>query len=169
MLKVTKSKTIQLGERALLIPICKVKNLDRCAMHCTCIRYEQVQVSPNNPVFQVPASNATYVLLNYRAIQAISPWLMPLPSFLAIHYVVVGVLSLLCNPLRKWKLSWIGSLSPNRDYILDVFYTKLKKFADRVFSVYGPKLWNTLPDHLRCITDYNTFNSKLKTYMFKKF
>ena len=35
--------------------------------------------------------------------------------------------------------------------ILEVPFTKLKTFADWAFSTYGPKLWNTLPDHLRCI------------------
>ena len=31
-----------------------------------------------------------------------------------------------------------------------------------------PKLWNSLPNHLRCIQELNSFNSALKTYLFKE-
>ena len=101
-----------------------------------------------------------------------------LPIHLRIQYKIATLIfrsihglapEYLCDLVRATPTTRPGLRSENRDNILDVPLTKLKTFADRAFSVYGPKLWNTLPDHLRCITDYNTFKSKLKTYMFKKF
>jgi hypothetical protein len=43
-----------------------------------------------------------------------------------------------------------------------------KLFADRSFSVYGPKLWNSLPGDLQNIQSVSLFRSHLKTYLFEK-
>jgi exonuclease III len=51
---------------------------------------------------------------------------------------------------------------------LEVPSTKCKLFADRSFSVYGPKLWNSLPNDLQNIKSVSLFRSNLKTYLFKK-
>jgi hypothetical protein len=40
------------------------------------------------------------------------------------------------------------------------------RYANQCFSVYGPKLWNVLPNELQQTTDFNTFKSMLKTYLF---
>ena len=47
--------------------------------------------------------------------------------------------------------------------------TYQKTFADRAFSVYGPKRWNQLPHELRAIENLDEFKDKLKTYLFNKF
>lgn len=54
-------------------------------------------------------------------------------------------------------------------YLLAVPTTKRKTFADRSFSVAGPKLWNTLPENLRSLPTLDTFKKNLKTYLFSKF
>lgn len=41
-----------------------------------------------------------------------------------------------------------------------------KTFAARSFSVYGPRLWNRLPNYLRVTEDRDDFKSKLKTFLF---
>ena len=40
--------------------------------------------------------------------------------------------------------------------------------ASRAFSVYGPKLWNTLPVDLRSLDSYSSFKTHLKTFIFSK-
>ena len=40
--------------------------------------------------------------------------------------------------------------------------------GDRAFSVYAPKLWNTLPLHLRQASSVVCFKANLKTFLFKK-
>ncbi len=52
---------------------------------------------------------------------------------------------------------------------LKVPFTKCKTFVDRSFSVYGPKMWNNLPDDIRVAADIGTFKRKLKTWLFKRF
>ena len=39
----------------------------------------------------------------------------------------------------------------------------------RSFSAAAPKLWNGLPVELRQATSLDSFKSKLKTYLFKKY
>ena len=49
--------------------------------------------------------------------------------------------------------------------ILKVPFTKCKTFADRAFSVAGPKVWNNLPVELRSQTDFGAFKKQLKTHL----
>ena len=44
--------------------------------------------------------------------------------------------------------------------------TKRRTFADRAFSVMGPKLWNQLPNSLKQSTTADHFKRNLKTYIF---
>ena len=43
----------------------------------------------------------------------------------------------------------------------------LKTYGCRSYSVHAPILWNSLPLHIRSADSINSFNSKLKTYLFK--
>ena len=45
---------------------------------------------------------------------------------------------------------------------LAVPFTESKTFADRSFSCYGHRLWNTLPESLRSHTDIKEFEKRLK-------
>ena len=58
--------------------------------------------------------------------------------------------------------------SSKAKFQLEVPSTKRCTFANRSFSVYGPKLWNTPPNSIKEITRTNTFKGKLKTYLFAK-
>ena len=42
-----------------------------------------------------------------------------------------------------------------------------KTFADRTFSVAGPKLWNSLPNDVKQQKDIKHFKKSLKTHLFK--
>ena len=43
---------------------------------------------------------------------------------------------------------------------------KNETFAARVFSVTGPKLWNSLPQYIRTELNFEVFKSKLKTHYY---
>ena len=45
--------------------------------------------------------------------------------------------------------------------------TEKKTFADRAFSVVGPKLWNNLPNNVKTQKDVGHFKKSLKTHLFK--
>ena len=55
----------------------------------------------------------------------------------------------------------------NTSFQLEVPFTRRSTFADRSFSVYAPKLWNTLPDELKTIQTTDMFKKHLKTYLFR--
>ena len=44
--------------------------------------------------------------------------------------------------------------------------TKCKTRGDRAFSVAGPRLWNTLPLHIRTAPTLECFKSRLKTHFY---
>ena len=47
-------------------------------------------------------------------------------------------------------------------------FAKHKTFADRSFSVVGPKIWNSLPVDLHLSEIIDSFKNKLKAYLFCK-
>ena len=62
----------------------------------------------------------------------------------------------------------VGLHSSQSSHILVIPHTKCKTFADRAFSIYGPKTWNLLPEHLRTECNTEIFKCKLKTHLFQK-
>ncbi len=62
-----------------------------------------------------------------------------------------------------------GLRSGKRKLHLKIPFTKCQTFVDRSFSVYGPKMWNNLPDDIRAAVDIGTCKRKLKTWMFTRF
>ena len=57
---------------------------------------------------------------------------------------------------------YLRSLSRN---LLVIPRSKLKSYGDRAFSVSAPKLWNDIPDNIKCSGDLNAFKRNLKTYL----
>ena len=47
--------------------------------------------------------------------------------------------------------------------------SRLKFYGDRAFLVCTPKLWNNLPEHMKCSLNLTSFKSNLKTYLFKHY
>ena len=47
--------------------------------------------------------------------------------------------------------------------------SKLKSYGDHAFSVSAPKLWNDIPETIKCSVDLNAFKRNLKTYLFKRY
>lgn len=47
--------------------------------------------------------------------------------------------------------------------------TRTVSFGDRAFSAAGPRIWNSLPQHLRCASSETEFRRGLKTHFFRKY
>ncbi len=60
------------------------------------------------------------------------------------------------------------SRSSNK-FLLNVPRTKCVTFGDRSFSVYAPKLWNSIPYNIRSCTDLDVFKSNVKTFLFQRY
>ena len=73
------------------------------------------------------------------------------------------------NLLREAPKSNYRLRSSDQESIsLTVPFTHNSTFADRSFSVYGPKLWNALPDNIKCSSSIAIFKAKLKTHLFNE-
>ena len=68
--------------------------------------------------------------------------------------------------ITEKKINHPGLHSSKTNFLLEVPSTKRHTFAKRSFSVYGPKLWNTLPHSAEESKTIDTFKGKLKTYLF---
>ena len=68
---------------------------------------------------------------------------------------------------EKLKLKNKHGLRSDNKNQLSIPKSRLKSYGDRLFSVAGPRLWNTLPDNLRLCTNLVTFIRELKTHLFK--
>ena len=70
---------------------------------------------------------------------------------------------LVSTPVHKRQLH-----STQNNTLLIIPRTKSKTFADRSFSVAGPKEWNLLPRDIRETTSYKLFKKKLKIHLFRQ-
>ena len=61
------------------------------------------------------------------------------------------------------------SLRSSSRNLLVILRSKLKSYGDRAFSTSAPKLWNVIPETIKCSVDLNSFKRKLKTYLFKRY
>ena len=66
----------------------------------------------------------------------------------------------------KSTMSRLGLRSTCGRTLLCIPFTKRKTFADRSFSIAGPRLWNGLPQTIRESPYPDCFKKHLKTYMF---
>ena len=76
--------------------------------------------------------------------------------------------SYLIDLLRRKAPNQSRLRSENQNHILEVPHTTKKTFADRSFGVVGAKLWNNMPDWLRCTMEPEPFRKKIENpYLFK--
>ena len=85
-----------------------------------------------------------------------------------IHKCLSGsALEYLQSLIIPYKFGRSGLQSASQERKLMVPRTSRKTFADRTFSVYGPKIWNNLPQPLRRDMPIEQFKAQLKTYLFR--
>ena len=60
-----------------------------------------------------------------------------------------------------------GLLCGNTKNLLQIALTNLKRFGDRAFCAYAPRLWNELPDNIKAADSVQNFKKQLKTLLFR--
>ena len=65
-------------------------------------------------------------------------------------------------------ISSLLHLASNKCTRLKVTFNR-RKVSDGAFSIYAPKLWNSLPDRLRQLDNFSVFKCDLKTYLFSQY
>ena len=98
-------------------------------------------------------------------------------KFRIIHKILTLIYKSLKGSAPKYLQELLHKQQPGRDGLrssndpaitLKVQRTKCKTFANRSFSVAGPRLWNNLPYNIRSADNLDSFKSKLKTHLFKE-
>ena len=101
-----------------------------------------------------------------------------LPVSLPIDYKILlltfkciyGLAPTYLSDLISIKSNLLYNLKSTGKLLLDHLKGKmLTTLGARSFSAAAPKLWNELPVDLRQATSLNSFKSRLKTYLFKKY
>ena len=87
---------------------------------------------------------------------------MLLITFKALHGLAPMYITELLKPYRP------RSLRSSSRNLLAVPSSNTSTYGDRAFSFAAAKLWNALPDHIRCIDWITIFKSSLKTFLFKR-
>ena len=95
------------------------------------------------------------------------------------HRITFKLLLMTFKALNNLVPCYIGNLlhlyTPNRTlrssskFLLQVPQFNLKNYGERAFSVCAPKLWNCLPNYIRCSPNVSAFKSTLKRYLFKRY
>ena len=44
-----------------------------------------------------------------------------------------------------------------------------KTYGQRAFAIHAPALWNSIPEDLRKIDNFNTFKRSIKTFLFRDY
>ena len=77
-----------------------------------------------------------------------------------------------CAPLNLRELlvkqANTKTLRSNTKNLLQVPLTDLKRFGDRAFCAYAPRLWNELPYNIKAADSVQNFKKPLKTLPFQK-
>ena len=127
---------------------------------------------------QYVQNSAARLLTGTRKYDSITPILKELHWLSVaerIHYRVLLLTFKLLNNLASFYLKElltpyvpIRTLWSSNKGFLRVPRCNLKTYGDRVFSHIAPTLWNSLPEDMRTCKSLNTFNSQLKTFLFKR-
>ena len=75
--------------------------------------------------------------------------------------------SYICDLLETYKPT--RSLPSSSRNLLVIPRSTLISYGDRAFSASARKLWNDVPETIKCSVDLNSFKRNLKTYLFTRY
>ena len=84
--------------------------------------------------------------------------------FKSIHHQTPQYISDMLQEQSNIRRLRSNSLSSHRFVELR---TQCSTFADRSFSCYGPRIWNQLPEHIKCAGSIDIFKRLLKHHLFE--
>ena len=126
---------------------------------------------------QLIQNNAARVMTPKRKHEHITPTLVSLhwlPMWYCIQYKVLLLAFKSQNSKAPVYLADlielyipIKSRQSDQQHRLAQPKTRTKKFGDRAFCTCAPKLWNELPQVIKCAESIDSLKTLLKTYLFK--
>ena len=120
---------------------------------------------------QLVQNCAVRLILSGSKYDCITPLLRELHWLPVEQRIVFKTLLLIFKSLNDLSPCYIRDLlqthMPSRKFQSP--RSRLKFYGDRAFSVCAPKLWNNLPEHIKCSLTLTTSKRNLKTYLFKRY
>ena len=117
------------------------------------------------------------IIVNRRKYDSLTPVLIALHWLPIQQRIMFKVLLLVYKALHKQSPSYISDLlqlsrrqlrsSTSSPHLL-VPRTRSVSFADRLFSCFGPREWNSLPNHIKSTQSINVFKKLLKFHLFQQ-
>ena len=128
---------------------------------------------------QLAQNCAAGLILCSREHDHVTPLLKELHWLPVEQRIIFKILFLTFKALNNLCPSYISDLlesyKPTRSLrslsrnLLAIPHSKLKSYGDHTFSVCAPKLWNDIPEIIKCSVNLYTFKRNLKTYLFKRY
>lgn len=122
-------------------------------------------------------NTAARIITRTKSIEHITPVLIQLHWLPIPQRIQYKLLLLTFKALRNLAPSYLSDLlhpyTPSRTLrsssfgLLSIPPVKMVTMGAKAFSHAAPKLWNSLPIHIRQLDSVNIFKSQLKTYLFK--
>lgn len=179
---VVKSCFYHLRLKAKVKPFLTDKNLET-VMHAfisSCLDYcNSLYIGASQSCIsrlQLVQNAAARLLKGKRKSEHITPVLISLHWLPVKYRIDFKVLLFVYKSLRNQAPQYLSELlhRPSQSRALrsghsDLLFvprTRLKNRGDRAFAVIGPKLWNSLPAHIKAAQTLSIFKSALKTYFF---
>ena len=124
-------------------------------------------------------NTAARIVCRIGKYERITPVLVDL-HWLPVHYrIVFKILLLVYKSINGMSPGYLSdllqfckssrSLRSVSDELLSLQRTATKTYDDRAFTIFAPRLWNTLPFDIRKSSCVSAFKKSLKTYLFSKF
>ena len=139
--------------------------------YCNSLLYGVSNVSLSK--LQHVQNSAARLIMHIKKSEHITPTLIKLHWLPVTHQITFKLLLLTFKALSGMAPSYISDLlvpyQPSRNLrsadtnLLCVPRSQLVTYGDRAFSIAAPKLWNSLPVHLRNCPSLTVFKSGLKT------
>ena len=129
---------------------------------------------------QLAQNCAARLILCGRKFDRITPLLkelhwLPVEQRIIFKILLVTFIKALNNLCPSYISDLLETYKPARNLrssgrkLLVVPRSTLKSYGDRAFSVAAPRLWNDIPDSIKCSEDLSSFKRNLKTYLFKRY
>jgi hypothetical protein len=125
---------------------------------------------------QNSAARVIHKLWKHCHITSVLQQLHWLPIDQRIHFKILTlVYKCINNQAPEYLKELIHKYEPKRDNLrsnnTNMLTSPMAKssYGNRSFSIAAPKLWNTLPTHIRTIASITSFKTNLKTHLFNKY
>lgn len=122
--------------------------------------FKNLEILKISDIFKLNIANFVYNTLNKETPVIFSDW------FIYSHLVHVHTTRTSAAIIQREHFD-VGYAEPS--FTLHTQRPNLEKYGGRLIQVFGPVLWNTLPDNIKEASSINIFKNLLKKHFFEQY